>query len=233
MDAQTALPCPYLMADPPRSSGRALLSRLLWEYCCMHWGLSPGQVAAALSAPKDADTDAGRRSERLEVDGAVKLIGGVLADGAIRAYARPVGGGEPTELRPSVWEIDDFRPRFATSAIDPTQPFNPAAAPTHWVFVDAGDGERLIEASCADIRAPARSTHPTPDDRTEQATAIPLVHTSERLLRLPEVKSRTGMPRSSIYARMSAGRFPKQVPNGGSMAAWRESEVDEWVANPR
>ena len=217
------------MPDPPTSSGRALLSRLLWEYCCVHWGLSPEEVASALSVGGERR---GREGPRREVDMAVRLIGGVLADGGVRAFARSLGGGEPVEMRATLWEIDDFRPRFAASALDLKRPFDSGATPTHWIFVDAADGERLIEASCADVRAPVRPPRPTAPGDAVIATAIPMVHTGERLLRRPEVEKRTGLPRSSIYARMKAERFPRQVPTGGSVAFWRESDVDSWIANP-
>ena len=50
-----------------------------------------------------------------------------------------------------------------------------------------------------------------------------------RLLRLPEVMARVGLKRSSIYQRMSEGRFPKSRSLGPKCAVWVESEVDDWV----
>ena len=57
-----------------------------------------------------------------------------------------------------------------------------------------------------------------------------------RLLRLPEVMRRVGLKRSSIYQRMSEGRFPKSRSLGPKCAVWVEAEVDAWiseVSNPR
>lgn len=239
MDTDATPSCPYLMADPPRSSGRALLSRLMWEYCCLHWGLSPAEVAAALGGNAGEDHDDGA-DEALDegtarrVALAANLLGGVLADGGVRAFARPIGGGEPAALAATVWEVDDFRPLFLASALDPGRPFDRSAPPTHWIFVDAADGERLLEASVADVaRPPARSRGRNGDEpvAAPPLTAVPVVRSEERLLRRPEVERRTGLARSTIYARMKDGRFPKQV-SGGSMATWRESEVNEWIANP-
>jgi prophage regulatory protein len=51
-----------------------------------------------------------------------------------------------------------------------------------------------------------------------------------RLLRLEEVKSKTGLCRSSIYQGSQRGTFPKQVTLGSKTACWVESEVDAWVA---
>lgn len=50
-----------------------------------------------------------------------------------------------------------------------------------------------------------------------------------RLLRRKEVESKTGLSRSSIYARMAAGTFPLAVDLGGRAVAWMENEVDSWV----
>lgn len=49
-----------------------------------------------------------------------------------------------------------------------------------------------------------------------------------RLLRLKQVLDRTGLPKSTMYSRISTGTFPKQVPIGASVR-WLESEVEEWI----
>lgn len=49
-------------------------------------------------------------------------------------------------------------------------------------------------------------------------------------LRLPQVKARTGLSRSTIYARIAEGSFPKPVPLGGRRAVgWLESQVESWI----
>ncbi|MEK2096983.1 AlpA family transcriptional regulator [Vibrio parahaemolyticus] len=50
-----------------------------------------------------------------------------------------------------------------------------------------------------------------------------------RLIRLQEVMETTGLSRSCIYKYINAGKFPRNVPLGGSAVAWVESEVQEWV----
>jgi prophage regulatory protein len=49
------------------------------------------------------------------------------------------------------------------------------------------------------------------------------------LLRLPEVKQRTGLSRSSLYAKIQRGDFPSPVNLGGRAVAWVSSEVTEWI----
>lgn len=53
---------------------------------------------------------------------------------------------------------------------------------------------------------------------------------SNAILRLPVVKNRTGLARSTIYLRMSEGTFPKQVSLGGRSVGWVESEVESWLS---
>ena len=56
-----------------------------------------------------------------------------------------------------------------------------------------------------------------------QLTAAP------RILRLPSVRERTGLSRSSIYLRISQGRFPRPISLGERAVGWLESEITEWV----
>jgi prophage regulatory protein len=53
---------------------------------------------------------------------------------------------------------------------------------------------------------------------------------SQRLLRIPEVKHLTGLSKSSIYARIAEGAFPKQIPLGPRLVVWVESDIQNWIA---
>ncbi|HTF66942.1 MAG TPA: AlpA family transcriptional regulator [Edaphobacter sp.] len=52
---------------------------------------------------------------------------------------------------------------------------------------------------------------------------------SARLIRLPQVKQKTGYSRSSIYAKIPLDEFPAPVNLGARAVAWIESEIDEWI----
>jgi prophage regulatory protein len=52
---------------------------------------------------------------------------------------------------------------------------------------------------------------------------------THNILRLPIVKARTGLSRSTIYLRISEGRFPRPVSLGGRAVGWIEMEVDDWL----
>ena len=49
------------------------------------------------------------------------------------------------------------------------------------------------------------------------------------ILRLPLVKTRTGLSRSSIYLRMANGEFPTSVSLGGRAVGWLEEDVNSWL----
>ena len=61
----------------------------------------------------------------------------------------------------------------------------------------------------------------------------------KRFIRLPEVLSRTGYGRTTIYRKMEEGTFPRSVKLGGPpidpnvfdtrAVAWIEDEVDQWI----
>jgi prophage regulatory protein len=49
------------------------------------------------------------------------------------------------------------------------------------------------------------------------------------ILRLPAVKDRTGLSRSSIYAFISRGTFPAPVSLGARAVGWNSESVDAWI----
>ena len=52
-----------------------------------------------------------------------------------------------------------------------------------------------------------------------------------RILRLPEVVQITGLSRSTIYLRIEAKTFPKQINLGGRAVGWVDESIDEWMQN--
>lgn len=218
---------PYLLAEPPTSTGKALLSRAFSHWCDLHHGFAAAEVADALDHAADVDP-----VDRMRVDTAARLIGELFAAGEMRTFARPFGGGSPEQLKAADWELDDFRPRMARSALNRKAPFDLDAEPTHWIFVDLEDFNRILDASCADI-IPTRSISADDGRRVTTAhDAFPAL-TEDRHVRMPELERRTGMSRSTIYRRIEAGRFSGQILMAGNIASWWETEVAEWLANPR
>ena len=50
-----------------------------------------------------------------------------------------------------------------------------------------------------------------------------------RILRLPEVIKRTGLPRASLYEQIAQGAFPKPIALSLRSRGWIESEVHGWI----
>jgi prophage regulatory protein len=50
-----------------------------------------------------------------------------------------------------------------------------------------------------------------------------------RILRIRDVRAKPGLPVSTLYAWMSAGRFPKPVRLGPKLVGWPEHEVEVWL----
>ncbi len=53
------------------------------------------------------------------------------------------------------------------------------------------------------------------------------------ILRLPEVKNRTGLSRSTIYLRMANNEFPKPISLGGRAVGWFEEDIQNWLDEKR
>ena len=51
------------------------------------------------------------------------------------------------------------------------------------------------------------------------------------LLRLPEVRARTGLSRTAIYDGVAMGYFPHPVKIGRRASAWIEAEIEAWIAD--
>lgn len=52
---------------------------------------------------------------------------------------------------------------------------------------------------------------------------------THNILRLPAVKIRTGLSRSSIYLRISNNEFPASVSLGGRAVGWLEEDINNWL----
>ena len=54
--------------------------------------------------------------------------------------------------------------------------------------------------------------------------------TIETMLRLPAVRTATGLSKAGIYAKIKAGVFPRPVKLGERASAWLASEISAWQA---
>ena len=54
--------------------------------------------------------------------------------------------------------------------------------------------------------------------------------TSTRLLRRHEVQSRCSVSKSTLYALLQNGAFPRPIKLSPNRVAWLEGEIDDWIA---
>lgn len=52
----------------------------------------------------------------------------------------------------------------------------------------------------------------------------------DTILRLPTVKGRTGLSRSTIYLHIQEGLFPAPIKLGARAVGWLESDVNDWIS---
>lgn len=214
----------YGTSARPQSAGRMLLADVLEVVMSETCGLDGEGIAAAFADPSPASED-----ERASIRSYYAWLGPLFLDGSLVASVRPIGGGEPASLPASRWEVDDYEPRFARSALDPVRWQRADAEPTHWIFVSEPSFATWWEAWCAgegDDPGPERLPISVERVRSPGEPAID----RSKFLRLPEVMALTGMSRSTLYERIRTDGFPRQIRLGERMSRWREEDVRTWMA---
>lgn len=51
------------------------------------------------------------------------------------------------------------------------------------------------------------------------------------LIRRPVVQDKTGLPKSTMYLLIQAGKFPAPVKIGQRAVAWVSADVDKWISD--
>ncbi|MBH1634990.1 AlpA family phage regulatory protein [Stenotrophomonas maltophilia] len=84
----------------------------------------------------------------------------------------------------------------------------------------------LIDILAEEITARVVASIPEPSQAGPIQT--PPIDRHPCLLRRAEVEKRTGLSKTTIYDRISAGTFPAQIKLGGTVA-WLESDIEAWM----
>lgn len=50
-----------------------------------------------------------------------------------------------------------------------------------------------------------------------------------RIIRKPEVRTKTGLSDPTVFRMEKSGKFPRRVQLGGNSVGWIESEIDDWI----
>lgn len=56
-----------------------------------------------------------------------------------------------------------------------------------------------------------------------------MIDAATRVLRRREVQARTGLPTSTLYSLITAGRFPKPIKLGEKAVGWLEGEIEAYL----
>lgn len=221
---------PYTMDSQPLSDGRTFLANAFAFFCVLEWGFSADEVERALLGDP-----AGCRVDAEQVAGGAQLFGRAFMEGRVETYARLFGGGSPVLVPRSAWELDDFRARFASSAINTARPFDRVAAPTHWLFVNTNEFNALLGLLDGSV-VPAMVTAATDVAHTQDVVdaGVPPMRTnavshSDRFIKKKAVLDLVPFSRSTLDDRVKKGLFPKSHDLGGGIVVWRQSEVVAWM----
>jgi len=52
---------------------------------------------------------------------------------------------------------------------------------------------------------------------------------SNKIIRLPEVKIKTGLSRSTIYLCMTKGTFPQAISLAERAVGWLDADIEQWL----
>jgi prophage regulatory protein len=89
--------------------------------------------------------------------------------------------------------------------------------------------ERLGLRSRTNPTVPPKATPPLEAAKTALA---PVERCRNSLLRISEVRHRTGLSVATIYRRVEAKTFPPKVRLGPNSVAWYNGDIDAFVADP-
>lgn len=55
------------------------------------------------------------------------------------------------------------------------------------------------------------------------------MNAENQLIRIKDVSSLTTLARSTIWAKVAAGEFPKPIKLSHSVSVWRQIEIESWI----
>jgi prophage regulatory protein len=58
-----------------------------------------------------------------------------------------------------------------------------------------------------------------------------VIKMSDRILRLKDVREKSGLSESGLKRAETVGEFPKRIKIGPRAVGWSEKQVDQWIAD--
>lgn len=131
----------YVGRDSLISAGRKSLIAAFGDVVTSSAGVLPHELPEVFSAPADeGENDLVRDLVKADAE---RLMEAFVHD-KIACFARPLSGGDVVPMPASLWEIDAPLPRMAIGAFNMQDWANPAASPTHRIFVDAAQFDQWL-----------------------------------------------------------------------------------------
>lgn len=90
---------------------------------------------------------------------------------------------------------------------------------------DDGDGDGDPDSD----RTAQKKSKPRYTEPLQTALNKKRVTTSNRILRMAELKIRVGLSRSTIYEFIKLGQMPRSISLGSRAVGWLESDIDAWL----
>jgi prophage regulatory protein len=85
------------------------------------------------------------------------------------------------------------------------------------------------EQECRNGRCSAKATADSPHELGRRGlTELHYRGLPQRILRRADVEAVTGLPRATIYDKISKGMFPRPIKLGERSVGWLETEITEW-----
>lgn len=133
----------YMEVQPPSAIGITLVEAFA-RFMHDRWGFERYELYE-IFVSDDTDSDENRFA-RGAVTSCAAIVLAAFIDGSIATFARPLPAGSAIKLTPSVWEIDDPLPRFATGCFNLEHWFDHTAPLTHRIFVDEKGLKAYLES---------------------------------------------------------------------------------------
>ena len=108
-----------------------------------------------------------------------------------------------------------------TSTTERKRPGRALVSTNEKLLIETEEAAEMLSINRRAVDQPAADKHPITQSKLQDELSF---------LRLPELKSVTGLSKSSLYALIRANSFPAPIHLGPRTVAWVRSEVRQWAA---
>lgn len=236
----------YLDNSRLSSPGKLWLTEAFGDLLQVRREIAPYELVDIFAAAPDdgGDNDLAKHLVYMEAE----LLTHAFLNGFVQTFARPLRGGNIVKIDKTLWELDNFLPRFSTGSFSLSKWHSHESAPTHRILVSdqdfaiwitnlrpegflTNDELELVINPLArykrtvnkhqNVSVNSKDVMQSNDVETLKSTP------TERFIYRQEVENMIGMKRSFIYDQMDKNKFPQGIKMGKS-TRWLRSEIIAW-----